>query len=101
RSRKDQHKIKSSLLSRLTSHPAPYVTVLGVALLTILIFSESSIYKSPKSEPSSKTIRIKDSIVVNHHLRYYILHIPQRYDSTSPLPLVFVLHGAFEEPQKM
>jgi polyhydroxybutyrate depolymerase len=74
---------------------------MGVSIFLIIIFSGSSIYKEIKPGPDNKTIQINGSIEINHHLRSYILQIPQQYNTTSSLPLVFVLHGAFENPKGM
>jgi polyhydroxybutyrate depolymerase len=73
----------------------------GLTLLAALFFSGSSIYKNSKTADGSKMKRIEGSIEVNHHLRHYVLHVPEPLDSTLSLPLVFVLHGAFENPKRI
>ncbi len=94
-------KKQSSLLSRYSSYFALYLGGFGLALLVTLIFSGSRIYKNVKPTSDSKTKRIEGSIEINHHLRHYVLHVPEPLDSTLSLPLVFVLHGAFGNPKRM
>jgi polyhydroxybutyrate depolymerase len=41
------------------------------------------------------------SIVVDGRTRTYIVHPPSRYDGLTPVPLVFVLHGALQTPESV
>jgi polyhydroxybutyrate depolymerase len=39
-----------------------------------------------------------DSLDFDGRIRTYLLHVPPGYDANTPLPLVFVLHGATQSP---
>ena len=51
------------------------------------------------SEPG--TYKAKSDIRFQGFRRTFLLHIPERYERTRPLPLVIVLHGAFSTAQEV
>ena len=44
--------------------------------------------------------RRSGSIVVGDRTRTYLVHLPPDYDGSRPLPIVIVLHGASESPER-
>jgi len=56
----------------------------------------------PKDRPvGPKTYKIKSKIKLKGFCRTYLVHIPSRYDPKKPLPLVVVIHGAFDTAKGM
>lgn len=39
------------------------------------------------------------TLEIGSRMRTYFVHVPPRYDSRKPLPVVFVLHGASQSPE--
>jgi polyhydroxybutyrate depolymerase len=93
----NHRKMKSSLLLNWLNYPVSHLVLAGLALLMMLIVSEGC----KKPGPGTQNKRIEGSIEIGHQLRHYVLYIPEPYDKSSPLPLVFVLHGAFGKPKTM
>lgn len=50
-----------------------------------------------KAVPVQSTTH-SESLDFGGHVRTYLLHVPVGYDAKTPLPLVFVLHGATQSP---
>ncbi|MCG6881372.1 MAG: prolyl oligopeptidase family serine peptidase [Deltaproteobacteria bacterium] len=46
--------------------------------------------------PASKTYEQELDIKANGFYRTYLVHVPPRYDGKDPMPLVVVIHGAFD-----
>jgi len=59
--------------------------------------------------PALKPDHLKGGLSYTHHLairyngarRSYLLHVPARWEPSKPLPLVIVIHGAFETARSM
>jgi len=56
----------------------------------------------PKEGPAvSKTYKNKVDMRVRGSRRSYLIHVPPAHNSQQPLPLVVVIHGAFETAKDM
>ncbi len=51
--------------------------------------------------PKTGTYKKKLDIRVMGSRRYYLVHVPNNYDSLKKTPLVLVIHGAFSTPEQM
>jgi polyhydroxybutyrate depolymerase len=65
-------------------------------LITALFLSSGCLANLPETrEPPGGTYRISTSLSYRASQRTFLLHVPVKYRSGIPLPLVVVLHGAF------
>jgi polyhydroxybutyrate depolymerase len=55
----------------------------------------------PSGNPGEGTYKRVTDIRVDHFRRSYLVHLPFGADTGRPLPLVVVLHGAFDTAKKM
>lgn len=71
------------------------VTALICMMLTLLFSSCTS--SLPKNIPEGpKTYKNKMNIRIMGARRTYLVHVPPNYSTQKPLPLVVVIHGAFD-----
>ena len=71
------------------------VTALICMMLPLLFSSCTS--SLPKNTPEgSKTYKNKMNIRIMGTRRTYLVHVPPNYSAQKPLPLVVVIHGAFD-----
>src|SRR5262249_8383515 len=47
----------------------------------------------PAQPPAMQSGDYNKTITIGSEQRSYILHVPQNYDGSKPLPLVYILHG--------
>jgi len=67
-----------------------------ICMMLILLFS-SCTASLPKNTPEGpKTYKNKMDIRIMGARRTYIVHVPPNYSPKKPLPLVVVIHGAFD-----
>jgi len=77
-----------------------FCIVLG-AVLFLLLFTACAKTLPPNGVPASKTYEQELDIKANGFYRSYLVHVPPRYDGKEPLPLVVVIHGAFDNAAGM
>ena len=67
-----------------------------ICMMLILLFS-SCTASLPKNTPEGpKTYKNKMDIRIMGARRTYLVHVPPNYNPKKPLPLVIVIHGAFD-----
>jgi polyhydroxybutyrate depolymerase len=69
----------------------------GVGLIIIVQILLGCMSTLPKDNPAgSKTYKNTVDIKLNGFRRTYLVHIPPGYNPQNPLPLIVVIHGAFD-----
>ncbi|MCG6908960.1 MAG: alpha/beta hydrolase [Deltaproteobacteria bacterium] len=67
-----------------------------ICVILISIVAGCSATLPKNSPPASKTYKNKVDVRVMGSRRSYLVHVPPAYEDRTPLPLVVVIHGAFE-----
>jgi polyhydroxybutyrate depolymerase len=74
----------------------------GVGLILIVQLLLGCMSTLPKDHPAgSKTYKTTLDIKINGFRRTYLVHVPTGYPPQNPLPLVVVIHGAFDTAEGM
>jgi polyhydroxybutyrate depolymerase len=78
------------------------IVLSGTALILLSQLFTGCWATFPKDSPlGPKTYKIKTEIKLNGFHRTYLVHIPYGYHPEKPLPLVVVIHGAFDTAKGM
>jgi len=77
-------------------------TVVGVIFIFLTLLCSGCTASLPKEHPAGpKTYKNSMDIRIMGARRTYLVHIPSDYNPQKPLPLVVVIHGAFDTAQGM
>jgi len=69
----------------------------GIFLIVLVLLGAGCTASLPKDQPTGpKTYKNAMDIRIMGARRTYLVHIPSEYDPQKPLPLVVVIHGAFD-----
>ncbi len=75
---------------------------LALALLSLGISATGCLRSLPaRKYPGPGTYKQKMDLKVDHFHRSYLVHLPPDSTASEPLPLVVVIHGAFDSGKKM
>ena len=78
------------------------IGLVGIFLMILSQFLIGCTTSLPKQHiVGPKTYKNKVDIRINGFRRTYLVHIPPDYNSQNPLPLVVVIHGAFDTAKGM
>lgn len=69
--------------------------------LPVLMMTSCTAYLRPGNIRDSKTYFRRMNLETGGYQRSYYVHIPTGYDQSKPLPLVVVIHGAFDTGKGM
>lgn len=73
------------------------VTATALICITLILILSSCTASLPKNTPEGpKTYKNKMNIRIMGARRTYLVHVPPNYNAQKPLPLVIVIHGAFD-----
>lgn len=86
---------------RLNLQPSSYPFCKYFLFSFLFLFLISCSNEDSAKTTSTNTERISKSIKVDGKVRDYILHIPNKPEEVSPLPIVFVLHGGRGSPEEI
>ena len=69
----------------------------GIFLIVLVLLGAGCTASLPKDQPTGpKTYKNAMDIRIMGARRTYLVHIPSEYDPQDPLPMVVVIHGAFD-----
>jgi polyhydroxybutyrate depolymerase len=74
-------------------------SLIGAALFRRFALGSTVSFGEPDTQDQANPQNKPGSIKVDGRARTYSVHLPPNYDGATPLPVVFVLHGATESPE--